>query len=83
VTEGTGFGAMPGLRAGGKIFAMLHEGELVVKLPADRCAALVVAGGARLFEVGVRRMREWVCVERGGAHDWAALAREALAFVRG
>ncbi len=83
MTEGTGFGAMPGLRAGGKIFAMLHEGELVAKLPADRCAALVAAGGARPFEIGRRRMREWVSVEPDGPHDWAALAREALAFVRG
>jgi hypothetical protein len=30
---------------------------------------------------GKRRMREWVVVEPG-AHDWDALARDALALVR-
>lgn len=61
VADGTGFGSMPGLRAGRTIFTMLVKGELVVKLPAERCGALI---------------------EAGGPHDWAALAREALEFVR-
>jgi hypothetical protein len=81
IDEGTGFGKQPGLRVGGKIFAMEIGGALVVKLPADRCAELVAAGGAEPFQVGKKRMREWVAVEPG-AHDWPALAREALAFVR-
>jgi hypothetical protein len=80
IDEGTGFGTNPGLRVGGKIFAMEVRGKLVVKLPAERCEALV-AQGAEPFVVGRRQMREWVAVEPG-AHDWAALAREALAFVR-
>ena len=80
VDEGTGFGSNPGLRVGGKIFAMQVDGRLVVKLPADRVAALTAAG-AQPFVVGKRTMREWVSVEPG-AHDWRALAGEALAFVR-
>ena len=83
IDEGTGFGTNPGLRVGGHIFAMVVRGELVFKLPAERCAALVAAGGARTFEVGRRRMREWVALDPAGEHDWPALAREALAFVRG
>jgi hypothetical protein len=82
VYEGTGFGSNPGLRVGGKIFAMQVDGRLVVKLPADRCAALTEAAGAELFTIGKRPMREWVAVEPDGPHDWAALSREALAFVR-
>ena len=82
VEEGTGFGRQPGLRVGGKIFAMVHDGRLVVKLPPDRCKELAQAGGARPFEIGARRMREWVQVEPDAAHDWEQLAREALAFVR-
>ena len=81
VDEGTGFGSNPGLRVGGKIFAMVVDGELVLKLPAERCAELKEAGGASTFQVGKRQMREWVSVEPG-AHDWAALSREALAFVQ-
>lgn len=82
VDEGTGFGKNPGLRAGGSIFAMLVAGELVVKLPADRCAELAGAAGASAFAVGQRRMREWVSLEHDGRQDWAALAREALGFAR-
>jgi hypothetical protein len=81
VDQGTGFGSQPGLRVEGKIFAMHIDGRLVVKLPAERCAALVESGGAELFVIGKRQMREWVAVERG-AHDWPGLAGEALGFVR-
>lgn len=82
VTEGTGFGSSPGLRVEGRIFAMLVGGELVLKLPADRCEALKAGDGASTFSVGRRQMREWVAVAHGADHDWPGLAR-ALAFVRG
>ncbi|CAN5313812.1 hypothetical protein BH20ACT24_BH20ACT24_24460 [soil metagenome] len=35
VSQGTGFGRSPGLRVGGKVFAMLVKGELVAKLPRE------------------------------------------------
>jgi hypothetical protein len=82
VGHGTGFGSNPGLRFGKSIFAMLVRGELVVKLPAERCAALAESGGAHPFVIGKRAMREWVAVAPDGGHDWPALAREALAFAR-
>jgi hypothetical protein len=82
VESGTGFGNAPGLRAGGKIFAMLPHGELVVKLPVDRCAGIVAEGGGRLFVVGKRTMREWLVVEAIDPEAWAELAVEALAYVR-
>jgi hypothetical protein len=73
----------PCLRARGKIFAMLVDGELVVKLPAARCAELAGAGRGRPFERGQGRpMREWVTVGEPARGDWPALAGEALAFVR-
>jgi hypothetical protein len=77
VEQGTGWRS-PGLRVNRKIFAMLVDGELVVKLPAERCAELVAAGHARPFRSGRREMREWVVVGEG---DWVALAEEAHAFV--
>jgi hypothetical protein len=80
IGKGWGFGSSA-LKVGGKIFAMLVDGELVVKLPAERCAELAAGEGATTFQVGKRQMREWVSVAPG-AHDWDALAREALAFVR-
>lgn len=83
VEFGTGFGSVPGLRAKRKIFAMLQYGELVVKLPANRCAAMIKAGDARPFVVRRRTMREWVVVEGVDEDAWAALVAEALAYVRG
>src|SRR5215204_6291080 len=61
VEPGTGFGSTSGLRVGGRIFAMHMDGDLVVKLPAERAAALVEAGCEPLT-IGSRQMREWVRV---------------------
>lgn len=82
VDEGTGFGANPGLRSNGKIFAMLVRGDLVVKLPAERCEELIDGGTATAFAVGRRAMREWIAVEKVDAKTWQALASEARAFAR-
>ena len=80
VEEGKAF-HNPGLKVGGKLFAMLVRDELVVKLPAARCLELVTAGTARSFDRGQGRpLREWVCLEQVDERLWLALAREALAF---
>jgi len=69
------------LKVDGSIFAMLTRGDVVVKLPADRVAALVTEGTCAPFDSGRGRpMREWaVVVDPAADHG---LAREALAFVR-
>jgi hypothetical protein len=73
----------PCLRVRGRIFAMLVREQLVVKLPVERCAALVAAGAARPFERGQGRpMRAWIAVDDLELDLWPALADEALAFVR-
>ncbi len=84
VTDGTGFGPNPGLRVNGKIFALLVGGDLVVKLPAERCLELAASSWARPFERGRGTpLREWIVVEGSASAEWPALAREALAFVAG
>ena len=83
VTVGTGFGASPGLRVDGRIFAMLPAGALVVKLPADRCAAMAEAGDGSLMVSGKRTMREWLVVDGVDEDAWAALTADALDYVRG
>ncbi len=81
VGQGTAFHA-PALKVGGKIFAMLVKEELVLKLPAARCAEVVAAGAARPFESGGRRMREWNSIGDPDPQAWLGLAEEALTFSR-
>jgi len=81
VTTGTGFGANPGLRYHGHIFAMLARGALVLKLPAPRVAALVSAGDGVPFDAGKGRpMREWLALTGADDGQWRALIAEAFAF---
>ena len=79
--SGRGFGSSA-LKVDGRIFAMEVGGSLVLKLPAPRVAELVADGTGEPF-AGARGtpVREWVALAEGA--DARALAREALAFVRG
>lgn len=77
--RGFGSGA---LCAGGKIFAMLSGGWLVVKLPRGRVDGLVASGDGDRFDPGHGRlMKEWLSVGPASAEGWLPLAHEALAFV--
>ena len=81
VTTGTGFGANPGLRYHGRIFAMLIDGSLVLKLPAPRVAALMAATAGVPFDAGKGRpMREWIVLASNDDGQWRALIAEAFAF---
>lgn len=84
VSKGTGFGSVPGLRTGGKIFAMLARGRLVVKLPRERVDELVASGEAERFDPGHgRRMKEWASLQPDSGQDWTELAAEARRFLLG
>jgi TfoX/Sxy family transcriptional regulator of competence genes len=74
--------ASVGLKVGGKIFAMLVRGDLVVKLPRERVSALVEAGLGKQFDPrrDGRLMKEWV-VLAGDDPPWVDVAREAYAYV--
>jgi hypothetical protein len=77
-----GFGAST-LQVGGKIFAMLSQGSLVVKLPRPRVDALVAAGTGTRFDPrrDGRQMKEWLVLAPAADQMWLSLAREAKAFV--
>jgi hypothetical protein len=82
VSTGTGFGSAPGLRVRGRIFVMLIDDRLIVKLPRARVDELVSSGDGERFEPGHGRvMKEWVAVSPESAVDWIELATDAVAFV--
>lgn len=80
VEPGTGFGANPGLRSKRKTFAILIDGHLVIKLPAARCAKMAADGIAEPFEIGSRRMREWIRIAKVDQAAWTRFAREARTY---
>jgi hypothetical protein len=82
VGRSRGFGANA-LKVDGRIFAMLTNERLVVKLPRVRVEDLVASGVGMRFDPGHGRiMREWLSVHPDNEDQWEALAREALTFGR-
>ena len=77
-----GFGSSA-LQVNGRIFAMLSNGRLVVKLPRQRVDALIAAGEGERFDPrhDGRLMKEWLVVAPISDKRWLSLAREALEFV--
>jgi hypothetical protein len=81
LAPGKGFGAGT-LKTNNKIFAMLSDGRLVVKLPATRVSELVAAGEGEHFDGGKGKpMKEWFALDPASRLEWESLAREALGFV--
>ena len=75
-----GFGSSA-LKTGGKIFAMVAQETLVLKLPATRIDDLIAASRGAHFDPGHGRvMKEWIALS-APENEWLELAREARAFV--
>jgi hypothetical protein len=74
----TGPDDAPLLKASGQSFAMLHGGELVVRLHPMRCAELVEAGKGRLFVHDGQTHEEWLVVGGLDAAEWTGHTMEAL-----
>jgi hypothetical protein len=78
-----GFGSGT-LQAGGRIFAMLSHGRLVLKLPRERVAGLIAAGAGTPFDAGKGKpLAEWLVLDDADDESLFDLAREAATFVRG
>ncbi|MDX1418355.1 MAG: hypothetical protein R3181_00190 [Rubricoccaceae bacterium] len=71
------------LRTAGRFFATADHrtGDLVVKLPRPRVAALIAEGLGQPFAPAGRTFREWVAVPQDHRTAWPALLGEAHAFV--
>jgi len=66
----------------GSIFALPVRGHLVVRLPANRVAALIGDGSGEAFDANTGTpMKEWPVVLRDDPDMWLDLAGEALEFV--
>ncbi len=79
--RGFGLGA---LQVNGRIFAMLSDGRIVLKLPSEQVSALLASGDGLAFDAGKGRpMKEWVALRETSAERTLSLAREALVFVAG
>ncbi|GLV53905.1 hypothetical protein KDH_07560 [Dictyobacter sp. S3.2.2.5] len=81
-TPGRAFGSS-GLKVHQKIFAMLAQEKLVVKLPKTRIDELVASGAGERYDPrhNGRVMKEWITIDPGSSVDWLPLAQEALEFV--
>jgi hypothetical protein len=77
-----GFGSSA-LKVHNKIFAMLVEGKLVIKLPKQRVDSLIASGAGERFDPrhDGRLMKEWITVEPTSEERWLDLSREAMEFV--
>lgn len=77
-----GFGSSA-LQVNGRIFTMLSNGKLVVKLPRQQVDALIAAGVGERFDPrhDGRLMKEWLVVAPTSDERWLSLARDALEFV--
>jgi hypothetical protein len=73
------------LRVGKAFLALLDAKSqgLVVKLPADRVAALIDAGKGEPFAPAGKVFAEWLLVPRADRRRWRALLREGVEFVGG
>lgn len=72
------------LQVGGRIFAMVSHGRLVLKLPRERVAGLIAAGAGASFDAGKGKpLPEWLALGDADDATWRSLAREAAIFVRG
>jgi TfoX/Sxy family transcriptional regulator of competence genes len=73
-----------GLKTGGKFFALVSKGELVVKLPRERVDELVGAAAGHRFDPGHGRlMKEWIALKPADEAECAAYVTEARSFVGG
>ena len=85
VSQSKMFGSL-GLKIGGKVFAFLIKGRLVLKLPKEKVDELVAIKKGEHFghmfaPDNWRPMKEWVALEPTSEKDWFKLAREAKDFV--
>jgi TfoX/Sxy family transcriptional regulator of competence genes len=74
LTEKEMFGGLGFLVAGNMAVAASGKGGLLVRVDPAETEALLSSPGARLFEMGGRKMRGWLTVDAAQVEDRATLA---------
>ena len=75
VTSGRG---AQGIKFGGKMFAMFHKGQLLVKLPPARVAEVIASGDGLPHDPGTGKpMKNRVLIPDGNKHLWIAYCEES------
>jgi len=83
VTAKKMFGALA-LCVDTKVYCCFYKGHLVVKVAADKVAALIATGDGVRFDPGMgRTMKEWAQIAADSPAPWQPLVDEARAFVGG
>ncbi len=79
VTVNSGRGAQ-GMKVGTKMFAMFGKGDLLLKMPPERVAALVAAGRGLPYDPGNGKvMKNYVLIPAAKKRSWIKLCEEAAA----
>lgn len=83
VRAGRMYGSSPrGLTVNGKMFALLSDGLLIVKLPRERVEELSASGVGRPHQpAGGKVATEWMAVDATASRRWRSLMVEAQQFV--
>ncbi len=73
----------PCLRQEGNFFASVDpkNGDLIVKLSAEKVQSLIQAGTGNEFAPNGRKFREWVLIQDRDEAVWATLLAEAREFI--
>lgn len=79
VTVNAGRGAQ-GLKVGAKMFAMFSKGDLLLKMPPERVAALIAAKRGLPYDPGTGKvMKNYVVIPAAKKRSWIKLCEEAAA----
>ena len=66
-----------------KMFLMLNQERFVVKLPAERVAALIESGEGLPFDAGTGKpLKEWLIISAIDLQSWIKFGEEAKAFAQ-
>ena len=79
VEVNTGRGAQ-GMKVGGKMFAMFHKGQLLVKLDPKRVQEVIASGDGLAHDPGTGKpMKNRVLIPDTNKHLWIAYSEESAA----